>query len=300
MLGYVKAWPCLLVVAGILPAQFSDYWHQGKAEVNRYQIQRVRYGEQRAGYAVLIFVTEDVLRDKQVKDEHGAGDQAVNVLKLNRIERFGTGLYDYSLMQSTFTEARVAGKDLPPTLKFTASIQDWCGHVWLQANRRDRGFETVGHSYFESEADERATLPLALLEDEVFTQIRLGAERLPVGELQVIPSAFRVRLDHRPLRAEKASASLADLPRTPESELAEREYRLTIDLGGGHARCLRVRFAKAFPFVITGFAESLEFGDSTQPIFRAELQKTERIDYWTKNHKADEPLRAEFGLGPVR
>ena len=296
----MRLWPCLLLAAGSLPAQFSDYWHQGKAEVNRYEIERQRYGAMRPGYAVLIFVTEDLLRDKQVKDERGAGDQAVNVLKLNRIERFTTGLYDYSLMQSVFTEAMPTGSDLPATLKSTTSIQDWCGHVWLQANRRGRGFETVSHSYFENEADERATLPLALLEDEVFTQIRLGAERLPVGELQVIPSAFRVRLDHRPLRAEKASASLVDLPRTPGNDVAEREYRLTIQLGNNEARSLRVRFAKAFPFVITAFEERFEKGDATTVIFRAVLQKTERIDYWTKNQPRDDALRAELGLPPAR
>jgi hypothetical protein len=252
---FVPRWTCVCLVAAVNAAaaqsQFSAYWHRGKAEVSRYELERLRYGQLRQGYALLIFVTEDFRRDKQVKAEREAAAGTVNVLKLNRIERFATGLYDYSLMASSFTEARPEGAELPPTLKVTASIQDWCGHTWLQTNRRLEGFEVVGHSYFEAEADERTTLPLAVLEDEVLTQIRLDPDRLPMGEVRVIPSAFCARLEHRPMRAEKAIASLTDLPRTTDGDRAEREYRLSIDLGDERQRSLRVRFGKTFPFAIT-------------------------------------------------
>jgi hypothetical protein len=292
--------------AGLVPAQFSEYWHQGQAEVNRYEIERLRYGEMRSGYAVLIFVTEDLLRDKQVKDEAGAGDRAINVLKLNRIERFATGLYDYSLMLSTFTEAEFSDPATPPrgrspTLKFTASVQDWCGHVWLQGNRVDDEFTVVGHSYFEREGDERTTLPAVLLEDEVFTQIRLGAERLPTGEVRVLPSAFRIRLDHMPLRAVPGQASLQDVPRTPQSHVPEREYRLVVSVGAAQTRTLTVRFGAGFPFNITSIEERLgEPGGQGTLIYRATLAKSEKVDYWAKNQTRDEPLRAHLGLAPVR
>ena len=44
--------------------KFGDYWYQGKAELNRFELSQVRYGEIRKGDAVLIFVTEDFLKDK--------------------------------------------------------------------------------------------------------------------------------------------------------------------------------------------------------------------------------------------
>ncbi len=51
--------------------QFKGYWYQGKAELTRYQLEQARYGEIHSGDAVLIFVTENFLLDKQVKHEHG-------------------------------------------------------------------------------------------------------------------------------------------------------------------------------------------------------------------------------------
>ena len=38
-------------------ANFGDYWYQGKAELSRYDLKQVRYGEIHQGDAVLIFVT---------------------------------------------------------------------------------------------------------------------------------------------------------------------------------------------------------------------------------------------------
>jgi len=44
---------------GMDEAKFSNYWYQGKAEVNVFDLQQSRYGEVRPGKAVMIFVTED-------------------------------------------------------------------------------------------------------------------------------------------------------------------------------------------------------------------------------------------------
>ena len=57
--------------------RFSVYWNQGKAELARYELQQVRYGEIHQGDAVLIFVTEDFLKDKQVKYDYGKPDKDV-------------------------------------------------------------------------------------------------------------------------------------------------------------------------------------------------------------------------------
>jgi hypothetical protein len=46
---------------------FKNYWYKGKAEVNSYNLLQSRYGEVREGKAMLLFVTEDFSKKKQVK-----------------------------------------------------------------------------------------------------------------------------------------------------------------------------------------------------------------------------------------
>ena len=52
-----------------LSQTFKDYWYAGKAEITSYKLEQARYGEIRNGKAVLIYVTEDFLPNKQVKAE---------------------------------------------------------------------------------------------------------------------------------------------------------------------------------------------------------------------------------------
>ena len=71
--------------AAPLPPAFGSYWFQGKAELTSYTLSQARYGELHPGEAILIFVTEDFSRKKQVKldDPAAAGADKVPVLKLN-------------------------------------------------------------------------------------------------------------------------------------------------------------------------------------------------------------------------
>ena len=40
--------------------QFQDYWYNHGAEISRYSLQQMRYGEIHEGDAVLVFVTEKI------------------------------------------------------------------------------------------------------------------------------------------------------------------------------------------------------------------------------------------------
>ena len=80
------------------PERFGRYWYQGKAELTRYELRQARYGEIHSGEAVLIFVTEPFLPDRQVKLERADPSKGVTVLKLNAVRKFFTGIYPYSLM----------------------------------------------------------------------------------------------------------------------------------------------------------------------------------------------------------
>lgn len=113
---------------------FDDYWYTQGAEITRYRLEQVRYGEIHEGDAVLIFVTEGFLPDKQVKANHPEyHDQVIPILKLIFTKKFYTGIYPYSLMSSIFTPIDII--QYPHTLKVTASTQEWCGQVYSQEDR---------------------------------------------------------------------------------------------------------------------------------------------------------------------
>ena len=67
-----------------LSSDFKDYWFAGEAELTRYELDKGRYGESHNGDAVLIFVTEPFLSEKQVKyDNLPSDEKPINVLKMN-------------------------------------------------------------------------------------------------------------------------------------------------------------------------------------------------------------------------
>ena len=42
------------------PSQFRDYWYNHGAELSRFTLQQMRYGEIHDGDAILVFVTEEI------------------------------------------------------------------------------------------------------------------------------------------------------------------------------------------------------------------------------------------------
>ena len=84
-----------------LSPEFKEYWYSGEAEITSYKLEQARYGELREGKAVLIFVTEPFLADKQVKANR-SNPENIPVLKLNSTKKYLTGIYPYSIMSSSF------------------------------------------------------------------------------------------------------------------------------------------------------------------------------------------------------
>ena len=80
--------------------QVRNFWFAG-AEINRYELSQMRYGESHPGHAEFIFVTEPFLTKPHVKNEYG-GQPSTDVLKLNALRTFNTGIYSYRTMTSTF------------------------------------------------------------------------------------------------------------------------------------------------------------------------------------------------------
>lgn len=273
-------------------AAWSDYWHRGKAELTSYVLEQARYGEIHQGHAVLIYVTEDFSRKKQVKlDNPGAaGDDRVPVLKLNSTRKFKTGLYPYSMMTSVFSP--VNGEADLRALKITTSSQEWCGHTFTQLNRTHKGYLVLGLSYFESEGDETITLEDAIAEDQIWTTIRLDPAKLPTGNLRLIPGTVVQRLKHLPWGVAAATARLE--PVAGDDGLMA--YTLVYpDLD----RTLTIRFKQAFPHEVEGWEDTYRSGwgaGAARLTTRAKRIRRVLSDYWTKNRVVDEALRAELGL----
>jgi hypothetical protein len=268
---------------------FSGYWHQGKAEITSYDLQQARYGEVHPGHAVLIFVTEDFSRSKQVKldDPEAAGDDRVPILKLNATRKFNTGIYPYSMMTSIFSP--LAGDHAP--LKVTTSSQEWCGHTFTQFNQQGGGYHVRQYSYFESEGDQELDLAGARLEDELWTTLRLDPAALPTGTLQLVPGSIYLRLRHVPIAAYEATAKLS-----PGGEEGIRVYTVTYPKLG---RSLEIRFRDAFPFEIEGWQETYRsgFGPGAKELTtRATRMKRMMSPYWTQHDLDDAHLRKELGL----
>lgn len=278
-------------------SEFNAYWFQGKAEISSYELEQARYGEIHQGDAVLIFVTEDFSKSKQVKLDNPEAnkDDAVKVLKLNLTKKFNTGIYPYSMMQSIFTPLDL--KTYPYPLKVTASSQEWCGHTFTQFNlNKDNTFTITSLSYFESEGDETIDLPATILEDEIWTIIKINPNSLPIGKTKMIPGSLYQRLRHTKFKVLEANTKLeqAQLYNFPKEQL----YCYSINYPELD-RELKIYFTQTFPFSIVAWEETYESGwgaTAKTLTTKAYLKKTLMIDYWNKHDNIDLPLRKKLGL----
>ncbi len=268
---------------------FNDYWYQGKAELTSYKLEQARYGEIHDGTAVLVFVTEDFSKKKQVKLDYPsrAGDDAVKVLKLNATRKFNTGIYPYSTMESVFTP--VERTKSPKTIKVTASSQEWCGHSFSQLNLSKDSYKAQLNSYFESEGDQEENIPAVLLENELWNLVRINPELLPQGEITILPSLIFQRLKHVELKAIKATAKT----------IKEGSNSVFILNYPSINRELRITFTTEFPHQINGWEDSYKSGwGASAKILKTKATKMKSIlsPYWSKNSVADSYLREELGL----
>lgn len=67
----------------------------------------------------------------------------------------------------------------------------------------------VGHSYFESDADQNFTLERTVSEDALWNRIRISPNTLPLGRFRMIPGLLHSRLRHPPLEVQTVEAGLA-------------------------------------------------------------------------------------------
>lgn len=267
----------------LLSDEFKEYWYSGEAEITSYRLEQARYGEIRDGEAVLIYVTEDFLPQEQVK-AGSKTQETTSVLKLNATKNFTTGIYPYSIMQSSFYPLN--GEE--HAIKISASIQEWCGQVYMQLNKYEN-FQITSHSYFEGEADEELDIEKVPLENEIWNRLRIEHDKLPTGDFKMIPSFEYLRLSHKPVRAYSV---IGEYYTTEEFNVYQVTYPEL-------KRELKIYYSRNFPYTIEKWEESYpsRFGKNPE-ILTTKAFKKERVraDYWNKNSNKNLPLRKKLDL----
>jgi hypothetical protein len=277
---------------------FWKHWGDGKAELAAYDLVYPRYGEPRTGRAVSIFVTETFGNARRVKAERPqGGGERFPVMKLNLVQDFPTGVYDYNVMTSAFVALEpVNGRPAGTPTKISFSSQEWCGHVYAQALFDERALRFDSHSYFDEEADERRELEFpagGLAQDALpFWARGWSGPRLNPGESREVPllrSFEAVRLEHRPLVWERATlrrGPAAETIRVPAGEFEVERY--TAEIGRGADRRVWTWFVeKAAPQRIVRW--------SHDGGLEANLRGSKRLAYWQMSGRAFERAVAEFG-----
>lgn len=266
--------------------RFRAYWESGSAEISSYNLNQVRYGENHTGKAILVFVTEDFSKTKQVKlDQPEAAEKdRAKVLKLNLVKNFVTGIYAYSMTLSVFTPLDT--KENPNTFKESMSSQEWCGNVFTQMNLEKDRYRIESYSYFETEGDRKFFLEKEILEDELWNRIRLDPDSVPTGEVKIIPGLFHVRLNHKDLKPLKAILS---------RQKQDDSYVYTLWYLE-EERTLKIRAESSFPFKILAWEETFRDFNGRLMTTYATLDSTIQSDYWNRNRNEFRNLRKNLKL----
>jgi hypothetical protein len=264
--------------------QYDLSYFSGKAEVNTYQLNKARYNGVHPGEAVLIFVTEPFLIDEQVKSDHPNEDNSVPILKMNRIDRFSTGIYDYSIYTSVFTPTSKFDPTYP--LKVTLSSQDWCGQTFMQLNN-NQGFDFMLRSYFETEGDTSSHLEYTITEDNLFNLARIDTALLPRGEFDIIPTMSHLRLSHVPLKSYIGNGSLSSLENQVVYSYDIPELKRGVRVFMDPDRQFQiVRWEETYPTVFDGKLRKSVYT----------LKKSVRLPYWELNQTEDANWRDSLNL----
>ncbi|MFZ1717605.1 MAG: hypothetical protein WAT88_20045 [Saprospiraceae bacterium] len=268
-------------------AGFDEYWYQNKAEITAYDLNQARYGEMRQGEAILIFVTEELSKSKQVKLDNTSilPENKVPVLKMNMTKRFDTGLYPYNIMLSSF----VAAGGVAPwqAIKIAASVTEWCGQVYAQLNLNNDHYRYQLHSYFESDGEKDMHLNRHMTEDAIWSLIRLNPDALIQSDsIMVIPGLVYSRLSHKALQPYRAKTRLLSIDNG--NKVYQLEYPEL-------QRSLYIEYESTFPYQIIKWSEEYKegFGDQARVLTTTAVKKKQlMIDYWNKHGIADDSLRA--------
>lgn len=269
----------------------KGYWYDGKAEINTFEIKQNRYDTLHDGSALMIFVSEDFLTDKQVKNDRYQSNQSTSILKKIEQRKFYTGVYDYTVYSTVFTPMELG--QFKKTFKVTGSSQEWCGTIYSQLNAKTTGYQATLHSYFEAENDQSLTIMHGIPEGELYTRLRMNPELLPIGAFDIIPDPIIATMKHYPLRSFNAIASISEY----EGDLSGDSLKTyTVHIAEVN-RTLEILYEDITPFKIVAFYDTYPSAfDQKMRTTEAICTNRTKLDYWNKNSPSDEVLRKELKI----
>jgi hypothetical protein len=265
---------------------FWQQWGDQRAEIASYRGVAERYGELRPATWVVVTVVEPHDRRTWIKQDHADEAQRVYVLKSLQHLRFQTGTYPYSVATIAICplEAWLPHRFAPT--KISATVQEWCGHVYHGIWPGEGQLLSHLVSYFESEGQgsERIIVDsAALYEDALPLMLRELDGPFNEGrpwEGALVPSLWSTRKRHVPLRAERARI---------ERHAEQREGVAVVRFVVSSANATRT-------FIIEAAGErrllALQLQDGTQ----LELQGSARLAYWQHHAESDALLLRELGV----
>ena len=259
----------------VYDAAFWKTWGDGFAELTSYDLKYPRYGAPRQGTAVSIFVAETFANSLRVKSDPGVRDKKdeFSVMKLNLVEDFQTGVYDYNLMLQSFVALEsVNGRPAGVMTKVAWSSQEWCGNLFKEALLDKDVLRVVSHSYFDGEGDqslsEASPAPAVLSEDALMLWARgMAWPVLKVGETREVPALLAMQVS----RFKKGPAQWGKVVLSRSSAESFDVFRAK--LSDGRERVYEVE--KVAPFRVLKY--------STSEGVEGVLVASERMKYWELN-----------------
>ena len=264
--------------------EHKAYWYNNEAEISSYHLEQARYGEINEGQVAMVFVTEPFSKKSNTKADNPTSKD-VPVMKLNITKKFYTGVYPYSMMLSSFFPFE-NGEN---SVKLSCSVQEWCGHTFTTMKENKSGFTFGVDSYFEGESADNVRTKKVMLEDDIWTKIRLTPNNLPTGNLEIVPSLFIIRLLHLETKVYKATGSVSEKD-------GNGFYTLSYP---ALDRTLSITYQKEFPHKILGWEDDhySGFGPNSKKLTtKAIILNTIKSDYWSKHSVADSTLRHQLML----
>ena len=306
--GWLRSMRALMIVVlvivgfttsllGAVDGDFESHWRDGQAELSGYEWSVTRYGQQRIGQAVMIFVVEPFSKSQKVKLDHPsiAASDSFEAMKLNLVRDFQTGIYDYNTMVSVFTDTM---DFMPVKTSFTSA--EWCGHVYEELLFGPKRIKELYFSYFEGESSSRMLRSKkgGVTEDGLFILLRdLRDDFLEPGEKRVLPflaGSFYRRLTHR--RLEWSTCEIERLAEFKTIEVPAGEFSVVVySVKTGH-RIGRFFIEKPYPHRIIRWQWTAPKDVNAEGSETGELTGTVRSPYWQLNGNGHEDHLTQLGL----
>ena len=289
--------------------RFWRHWGDGKAELSGYALTFPRYGQQRTGTAVAIYVTETFDHDSRVKAEPDGHRPTYPVMKLNLVQDFPTGIYDYNLMTSVFTAlVPMDGQPAGSVTKASFSCQEWCGHAYQQVILDRDELRHQLHSYFDGEADQDSRLrrkPGGICEDALLLWARgFCGPWLEPGQERTVPvlrSMAVCRLSHTPLVWDRATLSRSAQTRAiavPAGSFEVETWSVKIDRQGTPGPRLDWKSPKVYTIEVEHAQPHRVIRWSTNDGYKAQMLASKRLKYWAMSGNGQERALEQIGLTP--